>query len=411
MNICILSKKNLLVHPIHNWIPRESNYFHLITVPNQQGDLKFYQTKTFLKNYDTNEALFSYVINLHKKFPLDRIISLSECDVLRAARLRKYLNIPGQKTESAIVYRDKLLMKKKIAEAGINVAKFSALRNPIDLLKFKEKNGFPFVIKPRFGTGSEGVKIIYNDSMLYEFLENHFSNCTDQNAFMMMENFIEGKMYHVDGYIIDGKPVETRVSEYVNSCLGVSEGKSLGSIMLDIDSEIGKRLSKITNSIVEYFPKIDFGCSFHAEFFVTDSKDTFFFNEIACRTGGARISKAFELCTGINLNRASVLAQTGLYDLLKKKKPPKRKSVGWMIYPPVKGTLLDIPHSIPFAYILDYSSTKKIGIRHESAKLANQNIAGYTVFGDNYNHVKERLCEADKWMKSRVIWDINNPSF
>ncbi|MDW3157596.1 hypothetical protein [Bifidobacterium longum] len=66
----------------------------------------------YFESYDDDLALEKLVIELHGERPFDRIIALSELDILRAAKLRSLLDIPGQSYFSAFLYRDKIAMKE-----------------------------------------------------------------------------------------------------------------------------------------------------------------------------------------------------------------------------------------------------------------------------------------------------------
>jgi phosphoribosylaminoimidazole carboxylase (NCAIR synthetase) len=52
----------------------------------------------------------------------------------------------GQTIESALRYRDKVIMKEVLLEAGIRVPVFSAVESAQDIIEFYEKHG------PKVGT-------------------------------------------------------------------------------------------------------------------------------------------------------------------------------------------------------------------------------------------------------------------
>lgn len=87
----------------------------------------------FFENYENNGNVDLQAIELHKKYNFTHITYLAEQDIIRAARLRyhtnhnkgrkrkntkivltfsrEYLGLPGQSMDSALCFRDKVIMK------------------------------------------------------------------------------------------------------------------------------------------------------------------------------------------------------------------------------------------------------------------------------------------------------------
>ena len=61
---------------------------------------------------------------------IDRVICLWEPGVLLAARLREELGAPGMTVEECQPFRDKDMMKEKVAKAGIRTPKHNLPRAP-----------------------------------------------------------------------------------------------------------------------------------------------------------------------------------------------------------------------------------------------------------------------------------------
>jgi hypothetical protein len=97
-----------------------------------------------------------------------QVISITEEDLIRGARIRKLLGITnGQSIESAIRFRDKVVMvnftastyKKKnvLKKHNIRVPEFKDIESGCDILDFVKNHGYPCVIKPSKGYGSIGI--------------------------------------------------------------------------------------------------------------------------------------------------------------------------------------------------------------------------------------------------------------
>lgn len=79
------------------------------------------------------------------------VVFQAEQDIIRAARLRKFLKIEQpytQTLESALCFRDKIIMKERLQTKNINVPKFKRIESTDDIFFFIKENGFPVVIKP-----------------------------------------------------------------------------------------------------------------------------------------------------------------------------------------------------------------------------------------------------------------------
>src|SRR5690349_21989055 len=59
-----------------------------------------------------------------------RVVALEEYDIVTAAHIREHLCVPGMGTTTARSFQDKLAMRCKADEAGIQQPKFVSLVNP-----------------------------------------------------------------------------------------------------------------------------------------------------------------------------------------------------------------------------------------------------------------------------------------
>lgn len=115
------------------------------------------------------------VLDLRKDYNIKKIIVLEEHDIIRAAQLREYLNIEGQNLESALLFRDKFLLKQRV-RGKIPVADYRLVESPIDIKEFIDEYDFPVVMKPRDGMGSIDVSIIRNLSELNLWVMHHYKS-------------------------------------------------------------------------------------------------------------------------------------------------------------------------------------------------------------------------------------------
>ncbi|MDA3136846.1 ATP-grasp domain-containing protein [Pseudomonas syringae] len=148
-----------------------------------------------LEDLDVGSQVEATALALAVDAKFSRILPHSEFDLIRAARLREYLGIPGQSLESAIAYRDKVVMKEYMTHADIPVARFKRVQSSLDIMAFIDKYGYPCVVKPVDGCSSKGVRVIKDRSNLVEL----FNEPTLDGY--MIESFVEGRMFHVNGVL------------------------------------------------------------------------------------------------------------------------------------------------------------------------------------------------------------------
>ncbi|MGZ4113293.1 MAG: ATP-grasp domain-containing protein, partial [Tumebacillaceae bacterium] len=104
-------------------------------------------------------------LRLHRERPFRAVIALDEADVMRAARIRERLGLPGQHVESATAFRDKVVMKTLLAP-HVKCPAFARLTEPFDLHDFVETHGLPVVVKPDDGMGSMNTQVVRTQEQL-----------------------------------------------------------------------------------------------------------------------------------------------------------------------------------------------------------------------------------------------------
>lgn len=276
------------------------------------------------------EEVMAWLKKSHKKF--DRILSLSEYELLAAAKIREAFYVKGASVADVEKVRDKVVMKEHIEKAGIAVPQFQNLTHLIEnkMAVFKWKG--PTVLKPVDGASSENIKIF---SSLVDIFQKTIGGKTgialiDKKEVALnrfeVEAFIQGPILHIDGLVHQGEIKACIASQYIGNCLDYAHGAPLASIQIDTTPDITHWAQRCLSAV-----NIQQGC-FHLEAISTDKGLVFL--EIANRAGGADVVKTFELATGIHLPSAelSILVNNEY----KKALPVKSlnpKHFGWFVFP------------------------------------------------------------------------------
>ena len=176
----------------------------------------------------------------------------------------------------------------------------------MDLIEFEREYPLPLFIKPISSSGGKGVRALRTRAELRAFLETGFIARFPSSGYvgdLMVEKFVEGRLYHVDGLVVEG-----RIEISVPCAYLFSERKAVrGSRTMEKEEPLYRRLRAVVESTLGALPSPG-SFSFHAEVFHT-AEDEILVNEIASRTGGGKIDAAVGVVAGMNLNHLSILAQ------------------------------------------------------------------------------------------------------
>ena len=258
----------------------------------------------------------------------DRILSLSEYELLDAAQVREYFGVSGPTIAQVEKVRDKVVMKTMVAAAGIRVPEFLPLPK---LVQHPPQWQDPIVLKPIDGASSENVKVFSSVTTLLQALHQrstgiHLLDREDNANFAQFEaeEFIQGPIIHFDGLVQDGEVKVVLASQYVGNCLEYADGQPLGSVQIDLNARERAWVSEVLGAV-----DLTQG-SFHLEAIASDRGLVFL--EVANRVGGADVVDTFELATGIHLPSAELKICVGETLQL----PPldsSAKKYGWYIFP------------------------------------------------------------------------------
>jgi biotin carboxylase len=232
---------------------------------------------------------------------VDRIIALSEFDLVQAALLRRELGVPGVDPEQVQLYRNKVAMKRRLQRAGLATPRFAVCEQPAEALWFAAEVGYPLILKPQMGAASQGVQKIESPASLLAALE------TIDGAAYECEEYVAGDILHVDGLVQEGSLAFIKASRYLSTCLDFNQGVPLGSVMID-NSVLNARIRTFTVATLRAL-ELATG-AFHLELFHTPD-DELVFLEIGARVGGGEIPFLTKDLFGVDLVREWVKLQLG----------------------------------------------------------------------------------------------------
>jgi len=229
---------------------------------------------------------------------IDRIVALDEFDMENVAALREHLRLPGIGLTTIRYFRDKLAMRARAEECDILVPEFIHILNYQDLREFMARVPGPWLLKPRAQASGIGMKKIQTPEELWPWLDQ----LGDRQSEYLLEQFIPGSVFHVDGVVSERSVVFAEVHGYGASPLDVSHhGGVFTTRTLPRDTADAMALKELHGKLIECLGLLR-GVT-HGEFLKAHADGRIYFLEVAARVGGAYISNMVETATGVNLWR------------------------------------------------------------------------------------------------------------
>lgn len=229
---------------------------------------------------------------------VDNVLANWEPLVMTAARVRERLGIPGMSVDTVRGFRDKQLMKERVAAAGLRVPRARRVKSIAEVWGAVEEVGYPAIIKPISGAGSADTYKVVDPADMERILPSmrHVEEA-------IVEEFISGVEYTYDTVAIDGVPVAENVIQYLPNALEMRSNEWVSPIMLSVrDLEQPHIQQGITlgRGVLKALGMGD-GMT-HMEWFLTPSGEVVF-GEIACRPGGACVVDMMNYTSDIDVFR------------------------------------------------------------------------------------------------------------
>lgn len=229
---------------------------------------------------------------------IDRVLANWEPLVITAARLRERFGMPGMSVDAVRGFRDKQLMKDRVAAAGLRVPRARRVRSVADVWSAIEEIGFPAIIKPISGAGSADTYRVESAKDMDKVLP-HMRHVVEA----ICEEFIAGEEYTYDTASIAGTPAYESVTRYIPNALEMRSNEWISPIMLsirDLDQPHVRAGIDLGRKVLRALGMGD-GMT-HMEWFLTSSGEVVF-GEVACRPGGACVVDQMNYTSDIDLFR------------------------------------------------------------------------------------------------------------
>lgn len=253
-----------------------------------------------LCDYDCTENK-KMILNFLRDQNIRKVLTLSEKALSAAAWINDALADDHKNTMVAEIVKDKVLMREKLRGTRYGNVKHYAVNSVNDLSQAAALLGFPFILKPSRGVGSENVHLMIDDKQ--------FSAIKFQQTFIA-EQYIGGMEYSVEAFSVNGVHTvhavtekslfENEGSRFVEHGHIISRENNEGSFFAEIDEFVCGFLSLVG---------IESGAT-HTE--VKVDRGSIHIIESHNRVGGDNIPELVYHATGVDLYSLAIQDVSGL---------------------------------------------------------------------------------------------------
>lgn len=227
-----------------------------------------------------------------ERYGIDAIVTAAtDKPLVMMARVAEKYHFPFYSVETAQWSTDKFQMKQRFKEGGVPCAKGRLVKSAAEVDDFE----FPVIVKPRDNSGSRGVKLCRSKEELEASMDEAFQ--VSRLDTVLVEEFIEGQEYSIEGMHYDGKNEVIQFTE--KKTTEFPYNVELGHIQpANISDENKQKIREIINMIGVAL-RFE-SCPSHTELKINDRG--IYVIETSPRLGGDYITSTLTpLTTGVNL--------------------------------------------------------------------------------------------------------------
>lgn len=188
-----------------------------------------------VRSWQEEEEILRQVAEVARRVRIDRVECLWEPYMVLAARIREMLGLEGMTVEQTIPFRDKEIMKRTLDAAGVRTPHHYSATTAAQVVEAAETIGYPVIVKPIAGAGSEHTYRIGSRTELDGILPA-LRSVTE----VSVEEFVEGDDMTYETICVDGEIRHHSIATYIPRALDMKMNEWISPITLvyrDPDAE------------------------------------------------------------------------------------------------------------------------------------------------------------------------------
>ena len=271
---------------------------------------------------------------VHKLQQIDMVGAFGEYDQERAAAIAAALGLAFHKPDVIAGVYDKALMRARLADQGVDDTPSSPVGSARDLRRFADRHGYPLIVKPRRGSGSERVTRLSAAADLDAVLSHVDSD-------LVVERYLDGVEISVEALSENGEHRIVGITEKLKDSNFVELGHAVREATA-ADAPAAACVRSVLDAL-----GVTFGPT-HTELILTAVGPRVV--ETHTRAGGDQIPQLLHAAAGIDLVDLGVRQVLGervlpMLDAILAE-PGRSSRVGAIHYqvPPMTGRLVRVEH-------------------------------------------------------------------
>lgn len=248
--------------------------------------------------------------------PPDAVIALTERAVIPAAAVREAYGARGAPVQRARLWRDKLVMKGRIREAGLPTAEVRAIDATTAAPALVGALGVPVVLKPRDASGGRGMVVARDAGEVRAALKDGW----------IAERYVRGVELSVESLVQRGAVVFENVTEYLRPGWA-------NVVPAALPERVDAAVRRLNRAAVEAL-EVEDGLT-HLEAFVVDDdpdeEPSIVFGELACRPPGGSIMELLERAYGFDPWQTHIELELGR--AITPPQAPRATAGVWFLHP------------------------------------------------------------------------------
>jgi biotin carboxylase len=235
-----------------------------------------------VSSFRDESAIVEQVADFAARVPIHGVECLWEPYVILAARIRERLGLPGLTVQQTIPFRDKEVMKRVLDAAGVRTPHHYSATTVAQVVEGAEAIGYPVIVKPIAGAGSESTYKVQNRGELDAILPG-LRHVTE----VSVEEFVEGDDMTFDTLCVDGEVQHYSISTYIPRALYMKENEWVSPITLVLRDPDAPDLADGKKMGLQVLKALGFKTGYtHMEWYRTPAGEAVF-GEIGARSPGA----------------------------------------------------------------------------------------------------------------------------
>ena len=255
-------------------------------------------------------------------------------------RLCDRRSLPGYSESTATLCADKLAMKRRLMEHGVNTAEYAEVSNVEELAEAVDAiGGYPVIIKAVDLAGSMGINKAFNEKEAIRGFKNSMD--ATRRSHVIVERLLQGREFGAQAFITDGKVLF--VMPHGDILYYSSTDVPVGHyVPFDCPAEMADKITAETEKAIKALG-LD-NCAVNIDFIEEDGK--VYVLELSGRIGANGLPEVVRAHVGIDYYRMVVLASLGMSvrELWDSRDGNEAAMSSMVVSPDKEGTLRDIEY-------------------------------------------------------------------